>query len=95
MKNLYLSFFLVLNFFALSTNAQKYVDPSLGYTVRHDDIMTAFRGNVGVHNILFNRLGFYYTAEMGISGPNSKDYFRDIAGPIIKLTVTTQVSIFD
>jgi hypothetical protein len=79
--------FLLSNFFISTVYAQKYLDPGLGLSYDYKSNNFALRGNVGFHNVIFNRVGLYYTLEVGLQKDDgTKRYMRDIVGPIFKLT---------
>ena len=61
-------------------HAQVYYDPGFGYNLKDG----AFRFNVGAHNIIGDRIGFFYTMEFAKKGdPNG---VSDIAGGILRIT---------
>ncbi len=62
--------------------AQVYYDPGFGYNFNDG----AFRFNVGAHNVIGDRIGFFYTLEFRKKGPDGSRDNRDIAGGIVRIT---------
>jgi len=92
-----LSFILSYN---LSTAQEIYLDPGVGLyfnsfeTETSKNSFTAFRANLGVHNLIAKRLGFYITAEVtpNSTDPNNSTYVREIVGGNIR--INNYLSIF-
>ena len=71
-----------------TANAQIYVDPGIGAVFKDNTGTMTPRLNMGIHNILFNRLGVYGTIEIART-PGAKLFKetdeRDIAGGIFRV----------
>jgi len=95
-RNLY---YLVLAFCVISGSGfaqDVYFDPGVGLyfnrfkTETSQEGFTAVRANLGVHNLIAKRLGFYVTAEYSPSIPNGK-HVREIVGGNIRINNTFSV----
>ena len=95
-RNLY---YLVLAFCVISGSGfaqDVYFDPGFGLyfnrfkTETSQEGFTAVRANLGVHNLIAKRLGFYVTAEYSPSIPNGK-HVREIVGGNIRINNTFSV----
>ena len=61
--------------------AQVYFDPGFGFNIKDGTP----RINVGAHNVLLDRIGFFYTVEFGKNSDGTRNN-KDIAGGIIRIT---------
>ena len=75
-----LTFILSLAYGA-SVAQDMYIDPGVGLFFNKD--FTAFRANMGIHNLIAKRIGFYVTGE--VANYNGVRYGRDIVGGNIRI----------
>lgn len=87
-KSIFLPLAFILFLFALPADAQMYIDPGFGAVFKDANGNMTPRLNMGVHNLLFNRLGVYGTLEI-VRTPGAKLFKetdeRDIAGGIVRI----------
>lgn len=86
--NTALSFFGLLVFISLPLHAQVYIDPGVGAVIKDNTGSMTPRFNIGVHNLLFRRVGIYGTLEFPKSAGSElfKDSdARDIIGGMFRI----------
>jgi len=79
---------IILFLLAFPADAQMYIDPGFGAVFKDANGNMTPRLNMGVHNLLFNRVGVYGTLEI-VRTPGAKLFKetdeRDIAGGIVRI----------